>query len=86
MFRSPDAVHRINVDNDADLHADAAFSFTFSPPEDGQQTATAYFATGSQAQQAGPAGDVLIADTPVGFGVTAKPVQARHASHRTTTS
>ena len=49
----PDAVHRINVDNDGDLHADVAFSFTFSEPTDGKQTATAYYATGSQARQPG---------------------------------
>jgi hypothetical protein len=28
----PDAVHRMNIDNDGDLHA-AAFSFTFSEPK-----------------------------------------------------
>jgi hypothetical protein len=47
----PDAVYRINIDNDRDLHADAAFSFTFSEPAVGRQTATAYYATGSQARQ-----------------------------------
>jgi hypothetical protein len=33
----PDAVHRINIDNDGDLHADAAFTFTFSQPTDGRR-------------------------------------------------
>ena len=72
----PDGVYRINIDSDADLHADAAFTFVFSQPEDGAQTATAHYATGSQARQPEPAGEVLIADTPVGFDATAQPVQA----------
>ncbi len=72
----PDAVYRINIDNDEDLHADAAFSFVFSPPENGAQTATAYYATGSEALDAEPAGEVLIAGAPVGFDGAAEPVQA----------
>ncbi len=72
----PDAVYRINVDNDGDVHADAAFTLVFSQPGNGSQTGTAYYATGPQARQPEPAGDVLIADTPVGFDATARPVQA----------
>jgi len=72
----PDAVYRINIDNDEDLHADAAFTFVFSQPENGRQTVTAYYATGSQARQPEPAGEVLITDAPVGFDATARPVQA----------
>jgi len=37
-----------------------AFSFTFSELEDGRQTATAYYATGSEAQTREPRGDILI--------------------------
>ena len=72
----PDGVYRINIDHDADLQADVAFTFVFSQPKDGRQTATAYYATGSQARQPEPAGDVLIEATPVGFDATAQPVQA----------
>ena len=72
----PDAVYRINIDNDGDLHADAAFTFVFSQPADGAQTGTAYYATGSQARQPEPAGKVLIQATPVGFDAAAQPVQA----------
>jgi hypothetical protein len=72
----PDAVHRFNIDNDGDAEADVAFSFTFSEPEDGRQTATAYYATGSQAQTREPRGDLLIQATPVGVDATATPVQA----------
>ncbi|MGH3183095.1 MAG: DUF4331 family protein, partial [Streptosporangiaceae bacterium] len=71
----PDAVYRINIDNNGDLHADAAFTFVFSQNSNGRQTATAYYATGPQARQPEPAGEVLIQDTPVGFDAAARPVQ-----------
>ena len=45
----PDAVYRFNIDNDGDAIADVAFSFTFSAPDNGQQTATVYYATGADA-------------------------------------
>jgi Domain of unknown function (DUF4331) len=72
----PDAVYRFNIDNDGDALADVAFSFTFSEPNDGRQTATAYYATGSDAQTREPRGEVLIQATPVGFDAMAVPVQA----------
>jgi hypothetical protein len=73
----PDAVYRINIDTDGDAHADAAFSFVFSPQgKDGAQTCSAYHATGAQARQPEPAGQVLITGTPVSFGADAQPVQA----------
>ena len=72
----PDAVYRINVDNDGDLQADVAFSFVFSESNGGTQTGTLYYATGSEARQPEPAGEVLIEGTPVGFDATAEPVEA----------
>jgi len=72
----PDAVYRFNIDNDGDSLADAAFSFTFSPYDNGRQTATVYYATGSDAQTREPRGEVLIEATPVGFDAMAAPVQA----------
>jgi len=72
----PDGVYRINIDTDGDAHADAAFTFAFSPPDNGAQTGTAYYATGPQARQHEPAGEVLIAGVPVGFDAAAQPVQA----------
>jgi hypothetical protein len=72
----PDAVYRINIDNDGDAHADAAFTFVFSQPVDATQTGTAYYATGSQARQPEPAGEVLVQDAPVGFDAAAQPVLA----------
>jgi Domain of unknown function (DUF4331) len=72
----PEAVYRFNIDNNGDNLADVAFSFTFSEYENGQQTGTAWYATGSHAQSREPHGEVLIEATPVGFDGTATPVQA----------
>ena len=73
----PEGVYRINVDNDGDDRADAAFTFVFSEPDSGgAQTGTAYYATGAQAREPGPVGDVLAQDVPVGFTAAARPVEA----------
>ena len=72
----PNAVYRFNIDTDGDSLADAAFSFIFSPYDNGRQTVTAYYATGSDAQTREPRGDVLIEAAEVGFDATAMPVQA----------
>ena len=72
----PDAVYRLNIDNDGDALADAAFSFVFSAPQGGRQTATALYTTGSQAELPDAVGELLIEDAPVGFDGAAQPVQA----------
>jgi Domain of unknown function (DUF4331) len=72
----PDGVYRLNVDTDGDVQADAAFTFVFSESNGGAQTATVYYATGSEARDPEPAGEVLIEGTPVSFGATATPVEA----------
>jgi hypothetical protein len=72
----PDAVYRINIDTDGDLHADVAFTFTFSEYENGTQTGTAWYATGPEARQPEPVGERLTASLPVSFDGKAQPVQA----------
>jgi hypothetical protein len=72
----PGAVYRINIDNDGDALADVAFTFTFSEYQNGRQTGTAWYATGAQAREPEPAGEVLSANIPVSFDGTAQPVQA----------
>jgi uncharacterized protein DUF4331 len=72
----PGAVYRINIDNDGDAHADTAFTFTFTGYENGAQTGTGWCATGPQAREPGPAGDVLASSIPVSFDGVAQPVQA----------
>jgi hypothetical protein len=69
----PDAVYRINIDTDGDAHADAAFTFTFSEYDNGSQTGTAWYATGAEARQPGPAGQQLTASLPVSFDGPARP-------------
>jgi hypothetical protein len=71
----PAAVYRINVDNDGDAQADVAFTFTFSELENGGQTGTAYYATGADAREPEPAGQVLTSSIPVSFGATAQSVE-----------
>jgi len=71
----PDAVYRINVDNDGDTQADVAFSFVFSQSNGDGQAGTVYYATGSEARGPEPAGEVLVEGTPVGFDEMAKPVE-----------
>jgi hypothetical protein len=72
----PGAVYRINVDTDGDLHADVAFTFTFSELENGAQTGTAYYTAGAEAREPGPTGQVLTSSIPVSFDAMAKPVSA----------
>jgi hypothetical protein len=72
----PDAVYRFNIDNDRDASADVAFTFTFSEPNNGRQTATAYYATGGDARTREPRGEMLIEAAPVRFDAMALPVEA----------
>jgi hypothetical protein len=72
----PDGIYRINIDTDGDAQADAAFTFVFSEVKDRRQTGSAYFAKGRQARQPGPAGEVIITGTPVGFDAGAESVLA----------
>src|SRR4029453_12401296 len=62
----PRAVSRFNIGNDGDPLADVAFSFTFAEDENGQQTGTAWYATGSHPPGREPPGEVLIVATPGG--------------------
>jgi Domain of unknown function (DUF4331) len=72
----PAGVYRINVDSNGDSAADVAFTFTFSEFRDGAQTCTAHYATGSQARQPEPAGELLVPAAPVSFDDAVHPVQA----------
>jgi len=72
----PGAVYRINIDNDGDAQSDVAFTFIFSEYEGGQQTGTAWCATGAEARQLESAGDVLAPSLPVSFDGMAEPIQA----------
>ncbi|MGH3303137.1 MAG: DUF4331 family protein [Streptosporangiaceae bacterium] len=75
MFH-PDAVYRINIDTDGDARADASFRFLFSPPANGSQTGTGYYATGSQAGDPEPSEEVLLGSVPVSLDGAVRPLQA----------
>jgi hypothetical protein len=64
----PDAVYRINVDNDGDAETDLAISIVFSEPDDGRQQATVSLARGEQARSPEAVGEPIIRDAEVSFG------------------
>ncbi|MEU2062478.1 DUF4331 family protein [Streptomyces sp. NPDC013455] len=64
----PEAVYRINIDTDGDDVADLAYSFTFSSPSDGRQTATVHRAAGADARSHAPGGEAIVSGAEVAFG------------------
>ncbi len=64
----PDAVYRINIDNDGDADTNVALSMVFSEPQDGRQLATVYLATGSEANKNEVVGEPIFKDVEVSFG------------------
>ncbi len=64
----PEAVYRINIDNNGDAETDVALSLVFSEPRDGRQLATVYLATGPEARKAEPTGEQIFKDVEVSFG------------------
>ena len=75
----PDAIYRLNIDNDGDCLTDIAISYVFAPLQDGEQTADVYLATGAEARSAGAVGRKIIAGAPVSFG--ADPQIARSGAY-----
>jgi hypothetical protein len=64
----PDAVYRLNIDNDGDIATDIAFTIVFSPMVDGRQTVTVRRADGADAREPEALGEVLFSDVDVSFG------------------
>lgn len=64
----PDAIYRLNIDNDGDLRDDIAFSFVYSEPQDGRQTVDVYLATGDDAESAEAVGSKIFEGVEVSFG------------------
>ena len=64
----PDAIYRLNIDNDGDCLTDIAISYVFSPLRNGKQTADVFLAKGAQARSAEAVGTKIIADAEVSFG------------------
>jgi hypothetical protein len=64
----PDAIYRLNIDNDGDCLTDIAISYVFSRPQNGRQTASVFVAKGVEARSAEAVGKKIIADAEVSFG------------------
>ena len=64
----PDAIYRLNIDNDGDLLTDIAISYVFSKPDGDKQTASVFVAKGAEARSAEVVGTKVIADAEVSFG------------------
>lgn len=71
----PDAVYRMNVDNDGDYLTDVAFSWVFNPPEaDGSQTYSVFMATGAESRKPEAVGTKIVSDAAVSFAPQANVV------------
>ena len=64
----PDAIYRVNIDNDGDHLTDIAFSYVFSKPQNGRQTVDVFMATGPESRSVEAVGKKIIADAEVSFG------------------
>ena len=64
----PDAIYRVNIDNDGDCLTDIAFSYVFAPPKNGQQTVSVFVAKGADSRSVEAVGTKIIADAAVSFG------------------
>jgi hypothetical protein len=64
----PDAVYRINIDNNGDLETDIALTLVFSEPSGGRQRATVHLATGPDARKDEAVGEPIFKDVEVSLG------------------
>lgn len=67
----PDAIYRLNIDNDGDCLTDIAFSFVYSKSQNGKQTVDVYMAKEPEAHSPEAVGKKIISAAEVSFG--AKP-------------
>ena len=61
----PDAIYRLNIDNDGDLLTDTALSYVFSKPQNGKQTFNVFLAKGAESRSAEAIGTKIVADAEV---------------------
>jgi hypothetical protein len=72
----PDAIYRLAIDNDGDCLNDIAFSWVFSPPQNGTQTFSVFMATGADARSVEAVGTKIVTDAEVSFGATPNIVES----------
>src|SRR5271170_4541359 len=63
----PEAIYRLNIDNDGDWLTDIAISYVFSSPQHGKQTVNVFVAKGAEARSVEAVGTKIIADAEVSF-------------------
>jgi hypothetical protein len=63
----PEAIYRLNIDNDGDYLADIAISYLFSQPQNGRQTVNVTIAKEAEARSVEAVGTKIIADAEVSF-------------------
>jgi len=63
----PDAIYRVNIDNDGDYLTDIAFSYVFSKPNNGQQTFSVFMAKGAESRSPEAVGTKIVSDAAVSF-------------------
>jgi Domain of unknown function (DUF4331) len=66
----PDAIYRLNIDNDGDCLTDIAFSYVFSTPQNGKQTVNVLVAKGAESRSVEAVGTKIISDAAVNFDGT----------------
>ena len=64
----PDAIYRLNIDNDGDLLTDIAISYVFSKPQNGKQTFNVFLAKGEESRSVEAVGKKIVSDAEVSFG------------------
>ena len=64
----PDAIYRLNIDNDGDLLTDIAISYVFSKPQNGKQTFNVFLAKGAESRSVEAVGKKIVSDAEVSFG------------------
>lgn len=72
----PDAIYRLNIDNDGDLLTDVALSYVFSKPQNGRQTFDVFLAKGAESRSVEANGKKIVADAEVSFGPKPNLVEA----------
>src|SRR5258707_3100538 len=63
----PDAIYRLNIDNDGDCLTDIAISYVFSTPQNGGQTANVFVAKSAQTRSVEAVGEKIITHAEVSF-------------------
>ncbi len=64
----PEAIYRLNIDNDGDLLTDIALSFVFAKPQNGKQTFSVFLARGVESRSPEAVGKKIVADAECSFG------------------